>query len=79
MMHSQITVKRFSMLQAVNRGTTDLRDYIMQNPDQLVQSTSLKKASGFFTDLDAFANYVVKGGKKKNHSTQNNIPKENNS
>ena len=53
------------MLQAVNRGTTDLREYIMQNPDQLVQSTSLKKASGFFTDLDAFANYVVKGGKKK--------------
>ena len=37
----------------------------MQDPDQLVQSTSLKKASGFFTDLDAFANYVVKGGKKK--------------
>ena len=55
----------FSMLQAVNRGTTDLREYIMQDPDQLVQSTALKKASGFFTDLDAFANYVVKGGKKK--------------
>jgi hypothetical protein len=48
----------------------------MQDPDQLVQSTALKKASGFFTDLDAFANYVVKGGKKKTTSPKKTTAKK---
>jgi ribosomal protein L17 len=37
----------------------------MQDPDQLVQSNSIKKTANVVTDMDAMVNYLIKGGKRK--------------
>ena len=37
----------------------------MQDPDQLVQSSAIKKTANVVTDMDAFVNYLIKGGKRK--------------
>ena len=55
----------FTLLRAVDKGTNELREYIMQDPDQLVQSNTIKKTANVVTDMDAFVNYVIKGGKRK--------------
>ena len=33
----------YTLLRAVDKGTPELREYIMQDPDQLVQSNTIKK------------------------------------
>ena len=55
----------YTLLRAVDKGTNELREYIMQDPDQLVQSNTIKKTANVVTDMDAFVNYVIKGGKRK--------------
>jgi len=52
----------FTLLRALDKGTTELREYIMQDPDQLVQSSAIKKTANVVTDMDAMVNYLIKGG-----------------
>ena len=65
----------YTLLRAVDKGTNELREYIMQDPDQLVQSNSIKKTANVVTDMDAFVNYVIKGGKRKTPTKRKTVTK----